>query len=128
MKEIKISDFLKTNINKVIDIGGVDNHLQFISITNVLCLLVTEGFGSIIIDAAAIIPSLVTIFQDCGIQFIITRQASYQKIDIHSFSEYHRCMLITNLERKWGSTHMTMLLKILALRSCPSIIVSFTIA
>ena len=103
-EEIKISDFLKTNINKVIDIGSVDNHLQFISITNVLCLpSYREGFGSIIIDAAAMkVPSLGYDIPGLQIQFIITKQASYQRGVI--FTLFPRictaCMLITNLETK----------------------------
>lgn len=39
---------------KVIDIGIVDNHLDYLKITNVLCLpSYREGFGTIVIEAAA---------------------------------------------------------------------------
>ena len=89
-EEIKISDFLKTNINKVIDIGSVDNHLQFISITNVLCLpSYREGFGSIIIDAAAMkVPSLG--YDIPGLQDSIHNNKTgllSKRGDIDSFSE-----------------------------------------
>lgn len=46
--------------SKVIEIGHVDNHEEYLSITDVLCLpSYREGFGSIVIDAAAMrIPAI----------------------------------------------------------------------
>jgi glycosyltransferase involved in cell wall biosynthesis len=46
--------------NKVIEIGHVDNHEEYLAITDVLCLpSYREGFGSIVIDAAAMrVPAI----------------------------------------------------------------------
>ena len=53
-----LSDFYKSNpdIRKnIIELGFVNNHYQFISACNLMCLPShREGFGSIVIDAAAI--------------------------------------------------------------------------
>jgi glycosyltransferase involved in cell wall biosynthesis len=58
-----ISDFYKVNndiCDKIIDIGFVNNHHQYLAACNLMCLpSYREGFGSIVIDAAAIgVPTI----------------------------------------------------------------------
>ena len=105
-EEINISNFLKINIDKVINIGSVDNHLQFIFLTNVLCLpSYREGFGSIIIDAAAMkVPSLG--YDIPGLQDSISNNITgilSKKGDIKSFSEnMYRLFADDELREKMG--------------------------
>ena len=105
-EEINISNFLKMNIDKVINIGSVDNHLQFIFLTNVLCLpSYREGFGSIIIDAAAMkVPSLG--YDIPGLQDSISNNITgilSKKGDIKSFSEnMYRLFADDELREKMG--------------------------
>jgi glycosyltransferase involved in cell wall biosynthesis len=60
-KEIEILHTRNENLfNNVFDIGSVDNHEEYLAITNILCLpSYREGFGSIVIDAAAMgVPAI----------------------------------------------------------------------
>lgn len=58
-----LSKFYESNPNikdNIIDLGFVNNHYQFLSVCNLMCLPShREGFGSIVIDAAAIgVPTI----------------------------------------------------------------------
>ena len=71
-----IEDLLKSNptlLNKVINVGKAENHELYLAISDVLCLpSYREGFGTIVIDAAALgvpaigsnIPGLVDSIED----------------------------------------------------------------
>jgi glycosyltransferase involved in cell wall biosynthesis len=58
IKQLKLSN--PQLFNNVIEIGHVNNHEEYLAITDVLCLpSYREGFGSIIIDAAAMsVPAI----------------------------------------------------------------------
>jgi glycosyltransferase involved in cell wall biosynthesis len=105
-EKIDTTSFIKKFSERVIDIGKVDNHLEFISISDILCLpSYREGFGSIVIDAAALgVPSIG--YDIPGLQDSIINNKTgllSKKGDTLAFAEYMNLMYSdTQLRERLG--------------------------
>jgi len=102
-EKIDTISYIKKFSDRVIDIGKVDNHLEFLSISNVLCLpSYREGFGSIVIDAAALkVPSIG--YDVPGLQDSIINNKTgllSKKGDILAFEKYMNLMHSDNQFRE----------------------------